>query len=422
MSRVGRAVAGALATVCGVTLLVTPAIAPGARAADAVACSDGPATLTLERPPALAQLSAAQAWQVATGARVVVAVVDSGVDATSPHLTDAVLPGVDLVGLDADTTGQADALGHGTALAGAIAARKIRGSGVVGLARDAKVLPVRVFYDEGDRAKDEGVAPTPARIAEGIRWAVDHGAQVVNVSMSTLEDSANLRGAVEHAAQEGVLVVASAGNRETADDKGDGPRYPAAYPGVLGVAAVDRDLAPTDASIRGPQVDVAAPGQDVVSAYPGGGDCVLASDTPSSSFATAYVSAAAALLAERYPDEDPQQWTYRLEATAARPGADTRDDSIGWGVIRPDAALAFVDDGTAPGPTSPTHPRADTAPVDLGSVAVVEDVDPLAGASSSSAWWLLVAAAAVTSCSLAWRLVRPARARARAGARGPVPR
>lgn len=388
--------------------LLGGAVLTGVPAGPAVAaspCLEQPATPIRDRAPAERSLSAQRAWQTATGAGVLVAVVDSGVDTRNPHLTRAVRPGTDLVGGAGGAPGTTDVWGHGTALAGIIAARKIEGSGLVGLAKQADILPVRVFVADDAQAADAGTGPSAQRIAEGIRWAAGHGAQIINVSQSTNVDTPALRYAVRAATAAGALVVASAGNRDTAENKEDHVRYPAAYPEVLGVAAVDADLQPTTASIHGPQVDVAAPGASVLAPRPGGGDCVLGDTAPSSSYATAYASAAAALLAERFPDETPAQWKHRLEVTAARAGADVRTDETGWGVIRPDEALAFVDDGSAVGPTSPAFPEAPRATPTPAPIVVAHEADPLAPVRAQAVWWALAGAAVIAFGALAWRLV-----------------
>jgi len=407
-----RLVAAALLTglAAGGLAGVSTVAAPTRAAAAEEGCGGEAPVLLDEQPPVLAQLGATRAWRTATGRGVVVAVVDSGVDTANEHLADAVEPGTDLVGASDDPTGRTDSYGHGTGVAGIIAARRVAGSGVVGLARDATILPVRVFHDESAQAQRDGTGPTAGRIAAGIRWAAEHGAQVVNVSMSTDDDSAELRSAVRSATQAGALVVASAGNRNTATNKDDRARFPAAYPEVLAVAAVDADLHPTDASIHGDHVDVAAPGQQVLTVYPGGGDCWYALDTPAPSWSTAYVSAAAALVAQRFPDETPAQWAYRLEVTAARSTPGVRTDETGWGVVRPELALTFVDDGTAAGPPSPARTPAPAA-TPPGPVSVAQPVDPLAPVRASAVWWALGVTVAVLLSALAWRLVGPRRTR-----------
>ncbi|GAA3805961.1 S8 family serine peptidase [Cellulomonas soli] len=424
---------GALAVLSGPTLGAAPASASGGTtgaatgattAATAAATSDtATAECTVDEaqystvaPTALALLSADTAWRWATGAGVVVAVVDSGVDSSNAHLTGSVVAGIDLVAPGTtDGTGRTDVSGHGTAVAGLIAARQVDGSALVGLAPGATILPVRVFVAEDDAARAAGTAPDPARIAAGIEWAVAAGATIINVSMSTTIDDPRLRAAVSAAAAAGALVVASAGNRTTSDDTTDGPRYPAAYPEALAVTAVDAAGAATDDAIHGEHVDIAAPGTDVLTTYHGAGDCLLDGTEVSTSFATGYVSAAAALVAERYPQETPEQWRFRLMSSASRVAPDTRDDLVGWGVVRPEMALALVDDGTLPGPVSPVHPRPTVSP-EAGALVDGSVVpSPLAAVRAPAAAWGAGAAAAVVLALLGSRLV--GRTRRRRGAR-----
>lgn len=401
------ALAGCAATLSPATspaASASPALAPAVRTAAGAQCDPEVPLLLETRPPVLDRLDVERAWQHATGRGVTVAVVDSGVDTRNPHLGDVVVDGADLVDPSGDAQGRTDTAGHGTAVAGQIAARRVDGSGVVGLAPDARLLAVRAYVEDTDRGRSDGTAPTTARMAAGIRWAVEHGATIINVSLSSPVDDPELRAAVDAAAARGALVVASAGNRTTAQDTSDSPRYPAAYPGVLGVAAVGPGDAPTDASIHGPHVDVAAPGTDVLTTFHASGDCVLGGDTPSASFATAYVAGAAALVAEAFPAETPDQWAHRLMVTASRTQAGARDDEVGWGVVRPADALTFVDDGTAPGPPSPLHEapaqvEAVTAPVRLSSRE-----DLLGAAQQGASWWLLGAGGAVVGAVLVAQL------------------
>jgi type VII secretion-associated serine protease mycosin len=367
---------------------------------------DVPKTVDAE-PPVLARLGAAEAWELATGRDVVVAVVDSGVDVRNEHLTSAVLTGTDLVGLAGDPQGHQDHFGHGTAVAGQIAARPVTGSGVVGLAPDATILPVRVYYGTQDAEVEAGTDPRIDRTAAGILWAVENGARVINVSLSFTTDAPVLHDAVRTATERGALVVASAGNRTTTDAVEDSPRYPAAYDEVLGVTAVDDLDRPTAESIHGDHVDIAAPGTNVLTTFHAAGDCMLGG-TASTSFATGYVSAVAALVAERFPEETPAQWAYRLTATAARQDVTARDDLVGWGVVRPVTALTFADDGTAPGPASPVHDAPPPPVTEPPVLPVGAQENELAPAQAVSAWWLLGGVAALVAGMLASRL-RPRR-------------
>lgn len=341
-------------------------------------CTAGQVVWLDQAPAAFAMLQTDLAWKITRGDGVLVAVVDSGVDATNAHLAPALAGGADLVGDGAGAHGYADLDGHGTAVAGVIAARAVDGSGVLGVAPAARLLSVRVFAENTDQARQAGFGPTPARIADGIRQAVDAGAQVVSVSLSSTEDDPALRAAVAYADAHGSLVVASAGNRATSDTAADGPRYPAADPGALAVAAVGANGAAADSSIHGPHVQIAAPGAQVLTAADRAGDCLYATDTAESSFATAYVAGAAALVAAAHPDETPQQWAYRLMATASRPAPDARDDQIGWGVVQPYDAIALVPGATTRGPA---NPFTGTSPV-----AVAVGGGTLHTAPSGSPW------------------------------------
>lgn len=366
----GIADAGASASVIPVAHLAGPALS--AAAPDECVSS----TRIAETPPALDALQSAAAWELTRGAGVTVAVVDSGV-AANPHLDAAVLPGVNLVPDGADSAGRTDLYGHGTVIAGQIAAQIIPESGVQGLAPEAKILPVRVYAGKTERQVEDGIGPDTARMAEGIRAAADRGAQIINVSMSTTAEDADLASAVAYAKQRGSLVIASAGNRDTSDavgdDEADGIRYPAGFSGAIGVAATGTSGTVTDASIHGSHVRLSAPGQAIASAWPAGGDCAVAGDDPATSYAAAYVSAAAALVAAAHPDETPAQWAYRLEVTAVRAQPDTRSNISGWGVVQPYDAIVLVPGSGLRGPASP-FPGATATPRPTGTPEAVNVV------------------------------------------------
>jgi membrane-anchored mycosin MYCP len=323
------------------------------QAAGSSQCTPGSVQLSSATPSALALLQSTEAWNRSTGAGITVAVVDSGVDASNPHLVGAVIGGTNLVGDGENLSGLTDLDGHGTAIAGEIAARPLAGSGVVGLAHGAKILSVRVFRGTDDESTKAGFGPSVDKLAQGIRYATDHGATIINVSLSDYAENTALRTAVGYATSRGSLVVASAGNRATSTDKTDGTRYPAGYPEVLGVTATTEAGQATEDSIHGSHVRVAAPGSKILTSATGAGDCMYATDAPSSSFATGYVSAAAALVAQTYPSESPAQWIYRLEATALRDNPDARNDFTGWGIVQPASALVLVPSSTTRGPRSP---------------------------------------------------------------------
>ena len=349
-----RRIAVLLATVGAV--LATSCPAP-ALAEEPQECRAGTTSWVAAPPAALGALGVERAWRLTRGA-VTVAVVDSGVAADNPHLTEAVLPGLDLTG---EGDARVDVQGHGTAVAGQIAAREIDGSGLLGVAPEAMILPVRVYTGDRSSAVPE---PTPELTAQGIRWAAEQGAAVVVVPLAATVDSPELSLAVSDATASGALVVAPAGNVDRGQEQ-SGPRYPAAYPQVLSVTATSLDGAPSDAVVHGPHVEVAAPGEHVLTTFLAWGDCVLAGSQPASSFATGYVGGVAALVAAAHPEESPADWEYRILATALRTNPAGRDDVLGWGLVAPHAALGFINDGGTAGPQNPRFPVAEPSPAEV---------------------------------------------------------
>lgn len=421
----GRAAAGGL---LAVGLVVVPAWAPvwtphsthstlswapvgSAVAATANQDEECPAGVLIpERGWAPDALALDAAHRIATGAGVRVAVIDSGV-APVAHLRGALAIGTDVVGGEgADATGQTDLTGHGTVVATMVAARPLEGSGLVGVAPGAQILPVRAWYADDDAAQRDGTAPTPQSLAAGLRAAVALGADIAVVAASTAEDAADLRDAVAQASAAGVLVVASAGNLADDDDPTQ-PRYPGAYPGVLAVAAMADGLVPV-AAHTGPHVAIAGPGALVLGGLPNGADCVLGADGNATSWATAQVAGAAALLAQAYPDEGPEGWVFRLTATAARQDPDARSDDVGWGLVQPLAALTLVDDGTARGVDSPAVARPEPAADDEPPLHVTVPPDTWLPARQAVLWWSLAAAVAWAAVVLVGRRRGPAAPRA----------
>jgi subtilisin family serine protease len=181
---------------------------------------------------------------VPTPNTVVVAVVDSGVNASQPDLAGRVTTGYNVFDGSSSTN---DDFGHGTLVAGVIAARTGNGIGVAGVCGACVIMPVKALDAQG--------VGTSGGIAAGIDWAVDHGANIVNLSIVLSGDAPDVRGAVEYAHDRGVLVVAAAGN-----DGGGNATYPASYPGVLSVAATDQNGQRYSWSTYGDWVSVAAPG------------------------------------------------------------------------------------------------------------------------------------------------------------------
>lgn len=355
LSRRGAALALALSAGALPPLLAT------ATAAHAQAAACGPVvTQPLAEPPwPLTRLRPDLAWPLTKGAGVRVAVVDSGVSSDHPSLTGKVQPGVDFVN-PAAGPGLCDENGHGTLIAGIIAGRESVSAGFRfhGVAPEATIVPVRVLRDQRRSFEND----LSQRIAAAIRWAVDIGrADVINLSLTTVPTS-QLRGAVAHALDRGVVVVAAAGN-EGEPDQGQAV-YPAAYDGVIGVASIDRDDAHVSSSSTGTHIDVAAPGVRIAGPSPAGGG-YLFSEEGGTSFAAAFVSGVAALIRARDPALTPQQVAERITQTAQHP-IDQWNPEVGYGVVDPARAVGSLRVAPVPreAPAEQVRLRAEPAPAD----------------------------------------------------------
>ncbi|MGW4362567.1 type VII secretion-associated serine protease mycosin [Streptomyces californicus] len=304
-------------------------------------------------------MHAKEMWKTSTGRGITVAVVDSGVDKNVTSLRGQVLDGIDYSKGEGDE--HTDWGDHGTQMAALIAAAGNGGknSEAYGLAPGAKILPIRM---PAEREGEMGLLPTQGeakraarKMAVAIRFAADSEAKVINISMGGPAGHPELTAAVKYALGKGKLVFAAVGNK---GDVTNALSYPAATPGVIGVAGVDRNAKPYRKSQWGPQIDLAAPGVDVVSACPNSSGLCTGSGT---SMATALASASAALLWSQHPDWTNYQVLRVLLQTAS--GNDkglSRDDVVGYGVVRPRIAL------TEPGDPGP----ADEYPLpDLGGKA-----------------------------------------------------
>ena len=288
-------------------------------------------------------------WPITTGRGVTVAVLDGGVNAGLPDLADAVLPGADLTGRKDDGRVDLDTRlgGHGTAMAALIAGQ---GPAMVGVAPGAKILPVTV-----DR-RSAGVRGDDAQ-AEGIRYAVKHGAKVI--SMSTVEANPNgplrcddyLQDAVDFAIKHDVVLVAAAGND---GDTTNGAFLPASCPGVLGVGAVDSLARPWVKTERQPYVAVAAPGVDAGSI----GKAGVFSSNSGTSTSTALTAGAVALVRAKFPAMSGRQVVQRIIATARDTGPRGVDSQAGYGLVRPYHALT---DRVPAGAPNPVYDRWDQA-------------------------------------------------------------
>lgn len=301
----------------------------------------------------LAAVRAPEAWPVATGEGVTVAVVDSGVDADHPALEGRVLPGRSYVDVDPGDEprllafgsdpgpvyerafGQADPVGHGTAVAGLIAGSTE--SRHPGVAPDAAILPVRVLDDE-NRYHDS------AMVGAAVEWAVDNGADVVNLSLGGHYDSPPFAAAIAYAERHDVLIVACTGNQD-ADLPDEDVWFPARVSDVLAVTGSDEHGHRWRTAVTGAETDLAAPGANLDAPRAGGGY----KSVTGTSFASAVVSGAAALVRSAHPDWSADQVRRALTGTAT-----AGDPALGEGIVDVAAAVATE---VLPRPAQPAEPQ-----------------------------------------------------------------
>jgi subtilisin family serine protease len=276
---------------------------------------------------ALASFPFSALWACSKGAGITIGVVDSGVQGDHPDLAGRVLGGAAIQNAAVTLNGGAtDVNGHGTHVAGIIAAGE-NGVGIVGVAPEATILPVRVLDSTGSGLNSD--------IGDGIKWAVDHGANVINISIGSSTNSASVATAVDYAVQRGVTVVAAAGNNHQAATGADAPQYPAALDSTVAVAALSQSGAIASYSTNGAYVDVAAPGSNIWSTIP----VSTWGSKSGTSMASPHVTALIALILGSRGSVAPAAMLSRLTSTAADAGPAGFDSMFGWGRIDPVAAL-----------------------------------------------------------------------------------
>ena len=312
----------------------------------------------------LAFLHVDEAHRYSQGDGVVVGLVDSGVDANHPDLAGNVLAGTDISDPARDgRTDQDYAQGHGTGMAGFIAAHGHGGNtGALGIAPKAKILPVasgpghRIFGDDG---------------AKGVRWAADHGARVICFAGGGEgSDDEAMRAAIKEAFAHDVVVVAAVGNRPEVG----AVAFPARYDGVVAAAGVDEKGEHAAVSVTGPAVVLSAPAVDTVSTLPDNGY----GTGVGTSAATAIIAGAAALVRARFPNLSAKEVIHRLTATAIDKGPPGRDDQYGYGIVNLVGALTAdvppLQASATPQPTASAHaarPHRNSIALPVAAVAVL---------------------------------------------------
>jgi type VII secretion-associated serine protease mycosin len=331
-------------------VLVAALLVGAGRAGPAAADDCAPAGQQLRPEPwAQRMLDPDRVAPLATGAGVRVAVLDSGVDGAVPQLAGHVDAGTRVTG--GTGRGDTDCAGHGTQVAGIIAAQRSTGTGFHGVAPGARIVPVQL----ADQLPGPTATVDPQVLARAVNAAVDQGADVIAVPVVSYQDGAALRSAVARALSRGAVVVAAAG-----DGAGDGDPtpYPAAYDGVVGVGAIGPDGAPTSGSQHGGYLDLVAPGAGIVTTQRAAGLTTV----DGTAFAAAFVGAIAALVRQAYPNLTPADVGRRLEATASPAPGGPDDDRYGHGIVDPYRAVTDVLDTGSPAPRAGVRPPGRPAP------------------------------------------------------------
>lgn len=263
------------------------------------------------------------AWSHTKGASNVIAVLDTGVQANHPDLAGRLVAGIDLVNDDATA---ADDNGHGTWVSGIIVAKANDGYGIAGVSWTDKVMPVKIMDSQG--------LGSTADLMEGIRWAADHGADVINMSVGGFPWSQVVQDAVNYAWTNGVVLVGAAGNNRREETY-----YPASYTNVVSVSATQPQDEFSNWSSWGPKVDVSAPGSSVVTTncytctYGGHDTWGTHTFISGTSFATPNVAGVVALIRARYPAYTPTQVVNRLVSTVDDLGYAGWDNRYGAGRV-----------------------------------------------------------------------------------------
>lgn len=265
-----------------------------------------------------------ESQKLAGNAPVTIAVIDQGVDMNHPDLKGRLLPSYNAV----NPMNQGTPDFHGTHVAGIVSANKNNGIGGYGVNPNAKILPIDVF--------DGGWGATDYAIAEGIKYAVEKGSKVINMSLGGPMDSPLIKEAVKKALEKNVVVIAAAGN--TGDDT---LSYPAAYEGVISVGSINDKKKLSSFSSYGPSIDIVAPGEEIYAPIYEYGKQSSFAEMSGTSMASPMVAGVASLLLSKYPKLTPTEIEYILEHTSEDLGEKGYDIKFGNGLVNPLAALKF---------------------------------------------------------------------------------
>lgn len=259
-------------------------------------------------------------WNVSKGAeQVIIGVVDTGVDLNHPDLQGRLLTGYNTI---SPNSRPSDDVGHGTHVAGIISANVNNREGIAGMTWNNKIMPVK--------ALDQSGAGTSYSVAEGIIWAADHGAKVINLSLGNYADANFLHEAIKYAYNKDIVIVAATGNDNT-----ERAGYPAAYPEVLSVSATNYNMERAPFSNYGDYIDVMAPGESIASTYPNNQYAALSG----TSMASPHVAALAGLIRSVNPKLKNTEVMEIIRSSVIDLGQSGRDKYYGFGQIDVYAAL-----------------------------------------------------------------------------------
>src|SRR5579884_113050 len=278
----------------------------------------------------LPKIYAPAAWPVTTGSGVIVAVIDTGIDGTHPDLAPQMVAGWNVYDNNSDAS---DVFGHGTEVAGTLAAASNNGLGVASVCWKCWIMPVRISDPNGNT--------TISNIATGSTWAADHGAKVANISY-IVTDSSTVTAAASYLQSLGGVVTAAAGNYAVFDSSPDNPY-------IITVSATDSNDQLYSWSNTGNNIDVSAPGCVYTTAR--GGGYTSACGT---SFSAPIAAGVAALVMSAHPGLTPSQITYQVQHTADDLGPGGWDSSYGWGRVNAGRAVSALAGGATGGSTPPT--------------------------------------------------------------------
>ncbi len=315
-------------------------------------------------------INAPTAWDYTLGSpETVIAIVDTGVDSSHEEFSGRIVAGWDVVNNDPDP---ADDHGHGTHVAGIAAAGTNNGIGIAGMAGQSRLMPIKVLNASGVGYLSD--------VGTGIRWAVDHGARVINLSLGGSTDGSAMRDAVTYAVAQGAIVVAAAGNEATAD-----PRYPASYDNVIAVGAITAQGVRWSISNYGVNVDFMAPGSTIYSTYWQSGQVNAYRFMSGTSMAAPHVSGLVALMLSLNPNLTLAEVRDYLQATATDMGDPGPDLYHGFGLVNAGAAVqALLPPTPTPTPTPTPSPTPTATPTNTPTATFTPTATPTATPTPTS--------------------------------------